>query len=141
MAFVGEIRRGVSLSAGLPEAICRTIAFCLNEASSQEAAPGRSDRLPLWRARAEAEAWRTETPEAFITHMMETWLFAQHAYWSSSRSLADARANGKVILRLRVTLDEGGWQLTRRGATGSVPYPTPDRLETAWLLANECGAL
>lgn len=141
VALIAGIRGGLETGAGLPEAISRTIAFCLSEAAGETPGRGRSDRLPLWRARAEAEAWRNAVPEVFITHMMETWLFAQHAYWSSSRSLADARANGKVILRLRVTLDEGGWRLTSRGATGSMPYPTADRLETAWHLASECGVV
>ena len=123
----------------VPEAICRTLAFCLTEEDSDGGRGGRTDRLPLQRARAEAVAWANTAPAEFLTHMMETWLFAQHAYWSSSRGLADARANGKVILRLRVTLDEGGWRLTRLGGIGGPPYPTQDRLETAWLLAKECG--
>ncbi len=141
IAFISEIRQALTAGGALPEAVCRTLAFCFHEALAEERPRGRADRLPLWRARAEADAWKASSSAAFITHMMETWLFAQHAYWSSSRSLADARAHGKVILRLRVTLDEGGWRLSRRGAFGSVPYPTPDRLETAWTLADEAGVL
>ena len=138
VAFMGEIDDAMTTLTTLPKAICRTLAFCLNEVEADSRPRERLDRLPLWRARSEAAAWRTSSPAEFISHMMETWLFAQHAYWSSSRSLADARAGGKVILRLRVTLDEGGWRLTRLGAIGSQPYPTPDRLETAWRLAREC---
>ncbi len=141
VTMVGEIRAGLVDRRALPEAICRTLALCLSEIDPGERRSGRADRLPLWRARDEASAWQSATPAAFLTHMMETWLFAQHAYWSSSRSLADARAGGKVILRLRVTLDEGGWRLTPLGGIGSEPYPTPDRLETAYWLGEECGFL
>ncbi len=141
VAFMAEIDSAMNAGSKLPKAICRTLAFCLNEIDADERSRGRPDRLPLWRARAEAQAWRTSSPAEFISHMMETWLFAQHAYWSSSRSLADARAGGKIILRLRVTLDEGGWRLTQLGGIGSQPYPTPDRLETAWRLARECDVL
>ncbi len=140
IGLMTEISRAQAEDWGaLPEAICRTLAFCLTEEDPDGGRGERTDRLPLQRARAEAAAWAKTTPAEFLAHMMETWLFAQHAYWSSSRGLADARANGKVILRLRVSLDEGGWRLTRLGGIGGPPYPTPDRLETAWRLAEECG--
>lgn len=122
----------------LPAAISEALAFCLTE-PDEGGREGRADRLPLWRARSEARAWAKRSPAEFVAHTMETWLFAQHAYWSSSRGLGDARAGGKIIFRLRVVLDEGGWRLTRLGSIGSRPYPTPDRLETAWRLAEECG--
>jgi hypothetical protein len=122
----------------LPSAISEALAFCLTE-PDEGGREGRADRLPLWRARLEANAWADRSPADFVAHMIETWLFAQHAYWSSSRGLGDARAGGKIIFRLRVVLDEGGWRLTRLGSTGSQPYPTPDRLETARRLAEECG--
>lgn len=141
VALMEEIRSGLAGSGSLPEVVCKTLSFCFHEALTESGSQGRADRLPIRRARTEAEAWGTSTPAEFIAHMMETWLFAQHAYWSSSRTLADARVRGKVILRLRITLDEGGWQLTQRGATGSEPYPTPDRLETAWTLADEASLL
>ena len=71
--------------------------------------------------------------------MLESWVLAQHAYWSVGRGLADARARGKVLLRLRIILDEGGWTLTPGAPRGSAPRPTPDRLQTAITLATECG--
>jgi len=141
IALIEEIRSALSGSRSLPEAVCNTLSFCFQEALTETGVHGRADRLPIRRARSEADAWKQSTPAEFIGHMMETWLFAQHAYWSASRTLADARVQGKVILRLRVTLDEGGWQLTRLGAIGSEPYPTPDRLETAWTLADEAAVL
>ena len=55
------------------------------------------------------------------------------------RGLADARARGKTILRLKVVLEDGGWTLTPGVASGSLPRPTADRLRTAISLAHECG--
>jgi transcriptional regulator with XRE-family HTH domain len=57
------------------------------------------------------------------------------------RGLADARAQGKTLLRLRVVLDEGGWALAPGVAAGSSPDPTPDRLQRMVTLAVECGLL
>jgi len=62
-------------------------------------------------------------------------------YWSVGRGLADARARGKTILRLRVALEDGGWNLTSASARVSAPVPTPDRLKTALNLAKECELL
>lgn len=137
--IMSAIRSALEEDPGtLPAAIVEALQFCLTELDEQRP-EGRADRLPLWRARAEAEAWRSSHPADFLAHILETWLFAQHAYWSSTRGLGDARAGGKIIFRLRVVLDEGGWRLTRLGQIGSQPYPTPDRLETARGLAEECG--
>ena len=58
-----------------------------------------------------------------------------------SRGLADARARGKTILRLRVALEDSGWNLTSASARVSTPVPTPDRLKTALNLAKECELL
>ncbi len=139
VAFLSRIRTALEEDPRqLPAAISEALAFCLTE-PDEGGREGRADRLPLWRARSEAKAWAERSPKEFVAHTMETWLFAQHAYWSSSRGLGDARAGGKIIFRLRVVLDEGGWRLTRLGSIGSQPYPTPDRLETAWRLAEECG--
>ena len=57
------------------------------------------------------------------------------------RGLADARARGKTLLRLKIVLDEGGWVLAPGVSAGSPPEPTPDRLQTMVELATECGLL
>jgi hypothetical protein len=64
---------------------------------------------------------------------------AQHAYWSVGRGRADARAQGKTLLRLKVILDEQGWTLAPGLSRGSPPEPTPDRLRTMISLATESG--
>lgn len=71
----------------------------------------RDDRLPLARAAKEANNFRGQKPAAFIAHVLESWVFGQHVYWSVGRGLADARGRGKTILRLKVTLEESGWTL------------------------------
>jgi len=76
---------------------------------------------------------------SFIRHVLEYWVLAQHVYWSVGRGLADARARGKTLLRLKIVLEEGGWTLAPGVSRGSLPVPTPDRLETALGLATECG--
>jgi hypothetical protein len=124
----------------LASSIVEALALCLAEDSAEGDSAERADRLPLWRARQEAEAWRDRPVEQFLGHIIETWVLAQHVYWSVGRGLADARARGKTILRLRVVLDEGGWTLAP-GATRTFPIPTPDRLQTALSLAKECGLL
>ncbi len=124
----------------LASAIVEAFAFCLAEESAAGDSTERADRLPLWRARHEVEAWSKQSVEAFLGHIIESWVLAQHVYWSLGRGLADARARGKTILRLRVVLDEGGWTLAP-GATRPFPVPTPDRLNTAFSLARECGLL
>jgi hypothetical protein len=93
----------------------------------------------LSRAREEADARADGTVQEFVRHVLESWVLAQHAYWSVGRGLADARARGKILLRLRIILDEGGWTLTPGAPRGSAPRPTPDRLQTAITLATECG--
>jgi hypothetical protein len=125
----------------LPQAIAAGIACCLNEPIAREPFPQQAERLPLSRARAEADARASDSVAEFMRHVIESWVLAQHAYWSVGRGLADARAGGKMLLRLRVILDEGGWSLTPGAAVGNVPRPTPDRLQTAITLAQECGFL
>jgi hypothetical protein len=118
------------------------LALCLREAPSQGHPFENPDRLPLSRAKREAESWRELSPAGFVGRVLEIWIMAQHAYWSVGRGLADARNRGKTILRLRIVMDEGGWTLTP-GTTrqGNPPEPTPDRLETATNLLVECGRL
>jgi len=126
----------------LPAAIVAALALCLREAPNQGHPFENPDRLPLSRAKREAQGWGELTPAGFVCHMLEIWIMAQHAYWSVGRGLADARTRGKTILRLRIVMDEGGWTLTP-GTTrqGNPPEPTPDRLETATSLLVECRRL
>lgn len=66
---------------------------------------------------------------------------AQHTYWCVNRGLADARGRGKTILRLRIVMDEGGWSQAPGTTLGNPPEATPDRLDTAISLLEECGRL
>jgi hypothetical protein len=127
--------------AGLALSIVAGLAFCLTDPPRGEPHPEQPERLPLSRARKEAAARASDPVEEFMRHIMESWVLAQHAYWSVGRGLADARARGKTLLRLRIILDEGGWTLTPGAPLGSPPQPTPDRLQTAIALATECGLL
>lgn len=125
----------------LPNSIATGFAFCLTDMPQGESHPEQAERLPLARARMEAAA-HAHTPAAeFMRHILESWVLAQHAYWSVGRGLADARARGRVLLRLRIILDDGGWTLTPGAPIGGAPQPTPDRLQTAITLAAECGLL
>lgn len=99
------------------------------------------DRLPVRRAKVEAERFAQEPIEVFIRHVIESWVLAQHTFWSIGRGLADARAQGKVLLRLKVILDEGGWSLAPGTTRGNPPRPTADRLRSALSLATECDLL
>ena len=124
---------------GLPTAIVEALRFCLVEAPEAGETFERRDRLPLFRARSECEAWGDRMPAEFMKHILESWVLAQHVYWSIGRGLADARASGNTILRLKVTLEEGGWTLTPGATAGGSPNPTPDRLRTILSLATESG--
>ena len=124
----------------LASAIADGLAFCIAEAPEQGQTFERPDRLPLFRARREAEAWGKAPTRSFVRHILETWVLAQHVYWSVGRGLADARARGKTILRLKVVLEEGGWTLAP-GVSRGQPLPTRDRLETALTLAAESGLI
>ena len=123
----------------LPKAVTRGIAFCLAEALEPESIFQRPDRLPVSLAHREGQARENGSVRDFIRHVLEGWVLAQHVYWSVGRGLADARAQGKTLLRLKVVLDEGGWALAPGVSAGSVPKPTADRLETMVSLATECG--
>jgi hypothetical protein len=123
----------------LPHSIATGLAFCLTEVPQGESHVEQPERLPLARARKEASARGHISVSEFVRHILESWVLAQHAYWSVGRGLADARARGRVLLRLRIILDEGGWTLTPGAPVGAPPQPTPDRLQTAITLASECG--
>jgi hypothetical protein len=136
MKAIQEALQGAELR-GLEQAILHGLALCIRQAPPQ-ASSERSDRLPLARARQECLAWRPLPLTDFIRHVLTTWIFAQHVYWSVGRGLADARGNGKRLLRLRVVLDEGGWAPAPGVTWAAVPAPTADRLNSALSLAQEC---
>jgi hypothetical protein len=123
----------------LARSIAAGLGLSLLEVPQRDSHPEQPERLPLSRARKEAAARSGGTVHEFVRHILESWVLAQHAYWSVGRGLADARTRGKMLLRLRIILDEGGWTLTPGAPRGSAPRPTPDRLQTAITLANECG--
>jgi hypothetical protein len=131
----------VAPSVDLPSAIADGVAFCLAQPSPQGHDHERTDRLPLSRTRREARARASAPARDFVQHVLEAWVLAQHAYWSIGRGLADARARGKTILRLKVVLDEGGWTYAPGVSRAPVPVPTADRLQTALNLVQECGLL
>lgn len=140
--LMAEISTALGSSADdLPRATSRGIALCLAEAPEPENVFQRPDRLPVSRARREAQARENGSARDFTRHVLESWVLAQHVYWSVGRGLADARAQGKTLLRLKVVLDEGGWALAPGVSAGSVPLPTADRLQTMVHLASECGLL
>ena len=128
-------------SKDLAEAIIDSLAFSLAEAPETAEPFDRPDRLPLRRARREADAWGDGSPYDFVRHVIQSWVLAQHVYWSVGRGLADARARGKSILRLKVVLEEGGWTLAPGVEVAGQPEPTADRLATALSLAYESGLL
>ena len=123
----------------LPHSIARGLALSLTEQTPD--LRQQTERLPLWRAKEEATARSGSPVRDFVRHVLESWVLAQHTYWSVGRGLADARARGRILLRLRIILDEGGWTLTPGSRVGVPPRPTADRLETALSLASECGLL
>ena len=85
--------------------------------------------------------WSQASTRDFVRHVLEFRVLAQHVYWSVGRGLADARARGKTILRLRVALEDGGMEAHFNIYARLAPVPTPDRLETALSLAKECELL
>ena len=123
----------------LPHSIARGLAFSLTEDTPN--LKQQPERLPLWRAQEEATARSVSPVRDFVRHVLESWVLAQHTYWSVGRGLADAHARGRMLLRLRVILDEGGWTVTPGSRVGVPPRPTADRLQTALSLARECGLL
>lgn len=134
-----ELQRQPRDPARFATALLRGLMFSLAEAPTEAHQFESADRLPLSRARKDADAWKYLAPEDFLVRLIENWIMAQHAYWSVGRGLADARTRGKQIMRLRIVMDEGGWTLTPGTTTmGNPPQPTPDRLETAVSLMTEC---
>lgn len=101
----------------------------------------RRERLPIALALADVERLGKGSPAHLLAHVIESWIIAQHTYWSVGRGLADARAGGKRILRLRLVLEPGGWRVTRGQGAAGIPRPTPDRLRTAISLAREASII
>ncbi len=99
--------------------IFKTISWATGKATR----PQRAERLPLVRARRELAARSHTSVFEFMRHVLEAWVLAQHSYWSGGRGLADARAGGRTLLRLRIILDEGGWTLTPGAPLGGAPRP------------------
>lgn len=128
-----------SAEGNLPQAIVHGLRLCLVEAQAYPDSFDRPDRLPLSRARRDAEAWAAGSTTDFLRNVLENWIFAQHVYWSVGRGLADARARGKSILRLKIVLEENGWALTPGIDSAALPSPSGDRLRTALNIARECG--
>lgn len=141
-ALIGRLEAALDAndSKAVAQAVSAGLAFSLAENPGPGAHEQRPDRLPLHRARREATALADGSPAGFVRHVLESWVLAQHAYWSVGRGLADARAGGKTLLRLRVVLEEGGWTLTPLNRS-QPPAPTPDRLQTMVSLMIECGLL
>jgi hypothetical protein len=123
----------------LPGVIRAALAACMLEAPPTAGAEN-DERLPLSRAAKEAHNSVYSTPRTLMSHVLDSWVIGQHVYWSVNRGMGDARAGRRMILRLRVALEEGGWTLTP-GSAMPIPNATPDRLETALTLLREAGAI
>jgi hypothetical protein len=128
-------------SGDMVPAIAAGLAFCLEEPPHANIRIERHERLPLSRARAEAHVQKDHSVPVFLRHVFESWVLAQHVYWSVGRGLADARAQVRVLLRLKVILDEGGWTLSPGLSRRRPPVPTADRLQTVVSLAQESGLI
>ena len=121
----------------LPGVIRGALAACIHEAPPTTGGEN-NERLPLSRAAKEAHYAVHSTPRALMAHAFDGWVIGQHVFWSVNRGMGDAHAGRRMILRLRIALEEGGWTLTP-GSTISIPNATPDRLETALTLLRETG--
>jgi hypothetical protein len=137
---VNALYEGLRRPSELPAAIVAAIRHALREPATTRDFE-RRDRLPLARAKEEAEQWAGLTPHAFLVRLIEVWVIAQHTYWCVARGLADARSGGKTILRMRIVMEEGGWTLTPETSGANPPEATPDRLDTAVSLLWECDRL
>ena len=122
----------------LPRNIREALAVSLSE-PFEDIVVQSSDRLPLSRAKREADSFGGDRPEVFMTHVLSSWIFGQHVYWSVGRGLGDARERGKTILRLKVVPEEAGWTLAPGTNIRNAPRATPDRLDTAVSLMEQAG--
>jgi hypothetical protein len=137
---VDALYAGLRRHADLPVAVTEAIRHALREPPTARNFE-RRDRLPLGRAQEEARMWAALSPHAFMVKLIEVWVIAQHTYWCVVRGLADARRDGKTILRMRIVMEENGWTLTPETSGAKPPEATPDRLETAVSLLWECDRL
>jgi hypothetical protein len=117
------------------------LAFCLAKVPEAQDRVEREDRLPLRRAQREFLERAHGSIVDFVRHVLEAWVLAQHTYWAVGRGLGDARVGERVLLRLKVALEEEGWTALPGAGSAAAPRPTPDRLHTAMSLAQECGYL
>ncbi len=136
-----ELQTALSNKGDVEMSVARALAFSLLCGEAFEDQSVREERLPLRIAKNDYHKFADRTAEEFVCHILESWILAQHTYWSVGRGLADARAGAKTILRLRIVQEEGGWVTTRGHGGGNPPNPTPDRLRTAISLATEAGLL
>lgn len=136
-----ELQSCLQARQGVGAAALVALAVAVLSPSELHDLSDRRERLPIALAAADLGRLGDGTPERFLSHVIESWIVAQHTYWSVGRGLADARAGGNRILRLRLVLEPSGWRVTRGQGSRGVPRPTPDRLRTAINLALESGII
>lgn len=136
-----RLQSALANKQGVEWAISSALAYCLQCSDILEDESTREERLPLRVARDDYHRLADRPMIDLTCHILESWLLAQHTYWSVGRGLADARAGAKTILRLRIVQEENGWVTTRGHGGGRPPNATPDRLRTAISLASEAGLL
>jgi hypothetical protein len=141
VSHVDALQEALRTPPALPDAIIAAIRHSLLEAPEKLHAFERRDRMPLKRAKEEAESWFDLSPHSFMIKVFDVWIMAQHTYWCVTRGLADARSAGKTILRMRIVMDESGWTLTPQTTHSNLPQVTPDRLDAAISLLSECRRL
>ena len=134
---IDDLQESFALGEGIGAAAVVALAVSLMSDPILYDRSDRRERLPIALAAGDLDRLGDETPQRFLQHVIESWVIAQHTYWSVGRGLADARAGAKRILRLRLVLEPGGWRVTRGRGSRGMPRPTPDRLRTAISLARE----
>lgn len=134
-----ELQSCLQARLGVGSAALTALAVSILAPADLHDRSDRRERLPIAMAAADIKRLGDGTPARFLSHVIESWIIAQHTYWSVGRGLADARGGGKRILRLRLVLEASGWRVTRGQGSRGVPRPTPDRLRTALSLALESG--
>jgi hypothetical protein len=72
MGFIGQALDELSQTK-LASAIAGGLSFSIAEAPEHGRLFERPDRLPLFRARREAEAWGKAPTAAFVRHVLESW--------------------------------------------------------------------
>ena len=139
--IVDEIRgalEGGELNT-LPSMLVSALSYCLLKSPAEADETQRPERLPLWRAQAEYIQHKDDTARDFLRYILEVWMLGQHTFWAIGRGLTDARSRGKLILRLKIVIEEEGWALVPGASSLAPPNPTPDRLDSALSFAVEYG--